>query len=507
MKKLKLELVVILMMLVFSYVVVGTHASISWKAWCITCYGVIMLETVVSLWLENRPAQNTLLWMYILLFLPVLGYIFYVYSGQLIQKGELFRRKRSNDRKLFEELRNQQVRNLKEKQSVLEAAKLNDHQQCFTRYLDRVTLTDWNRNTRTKVLRNGDETFQEIKRRLLEATDFIHLEYFIFRYDRLGKELIDILADKVRSGIEVRLMYDAVGSISLSSHDLKIMEDAGIKLYPFLPIKAGFYNQKFNFRNHRKIIVIDGKIGFAGGLNVGVEYLGEDDEIGFWCDTHVLLEGEAVQTLHAIFLLDWLYVSGERLFEDERYMRAILADDDGLVHVVGTGPETRDMSDHYYAMIASATKSIWIATPYFIPSESIQTALRVAARKGIQVRLMVPDTNDGFLTQYATQSYFLELLSAGIEIYSYQKGFLHKKIIIVDGDLASIGTANMDMRSFHLNFEVNLFLTGTDSIQDLVTHYEEDLNDCRRIRPVEFYKRKPAVKVKESFARLFSGVL
>ena len=199
-----------------------------------------------------------------------------------------------------------------------------------------------------------------------------------------------------------------------------------------------------------------------------------------------MLEGEAVQMLHAVFLLDWKYVCGERLFDDERYMKPVSAVGDGLVHVVATGPETGDMSDHYYAMISCATESIWIATPYFIPNQAILTALRIAARKGIQVRLMVPEANDGFLTQYATQSYFPELLRAGIEIYSYQKGFLHKKIIIVDGDLASIGTANMDMRSFHLNFEVNLFLTGTDSILDLVAHFEEDLKECRRIHPVEF---------------------
>jgi cardiolipin synthase len=285
------------------------------------------------------------------------------------------------------------------------------------------------------------------------------------------------------------------------------MEESGIEIQPFLPIKTEWYHQKFNFRNHRKIIVTDGKVGFVGGLNIGEEYLGEDDDFGFWCDTHVMLEGEAVQMLHAAFLLDWKFVCGERLFNEERYLKPVSTVGDGLVHVVATGPETGDMSDYFYAMISCATESIWIATPYFIPNQVIQTALRVAARKGIQVRLMVPATNDGFLTQYATQSYFPELLRAGIEIYSYQKGFLHKKIMIVDGDLATIGTANMDMRSFRLNFEVNLFLIGTDSILDLVSYYEEDLKECRRIHPEEFKNRSMSVKWKESFGRLFSGVL
>jgi cardiolipin synthase len=192
---------------------------------------------------------------------------------------------------------------------------------------------------------------------------------------------------------------------------------------------------------------------------------------------------------------------------DERYMKPIPVPGDGMVHVVATGPETEGMSDHYYAMITCATKSIWIASPYFVPNQAIRTALRIAARKGIEVRIMIPEVNDGFLTQYASQSYFPELLRAGVEIYSYQKGFLHNKIMIVDGDLATIGTANMDMRSFRLNFEVNLFLTATDSIEDLIAQYQEDIEDCRRIRPVEFYKRGMANKLKESFARLFSGVL
>jgi cardiolipin synthase A/B len=507
MKKLRVEFVYVLMMMIFGYVALCTDVPFHWKALCLTFYTIMIVNTVVSLWLENRPAQNTLLWMYILVFLPILGYIFYVYSGQLVHKGELFKRKRSLDREMFEELNKQKWGMAGGGAATLTMSGMNEHQREFANYLERVTLTNWNQNTRTKVLKNGDETFEEIKRRLQQATDFIHIEYYIFRYDRLGKELIDILTEKVRAGVEVRLMYDAVGSFSLSAADLKIMEEAGIQIHPFLPIQAGFINQKFNFRNHRKIIIIDGKIGFVGGLNVGIEYLGEDDHFGFWCDTHLMLEGEAVQTLHAVFLLDWLYASGENFFENERYLEPKPVDGDGLVHVVATGPETRDMSDHYYAMISSAKESIWIATPYFIPSPSIQTALRIAARKGIQVRLMVPETNDGFLTQYATQSYFPELLRAGIEIYSYQKGFLHKKILIVDGDLASIGTANFDMRSFHLNFEVNLFLSGTDSTAVLVNHFQEDLNDCRRIRAVEFYKRKPVVKFKESFARLFSGVL
>lgn len=499
MKKRRMEFVFVIIMIALAYLVFFTDIAFLWKVLSIAFYGVIILITVVSLMLENRTAQNTLLWIYILVFLPVLGYIVYVYSGQLFLKGYLFKSKRIKDREVFN--------TLNRKKQKVDFSRLNHHQHHFAHYLDWATFTTANTNTKTKILKNGEETFREIKRELNLAKDYIHMEYYIFRDDRLGCEIIDILIKKVQEGVEVRFMYDAMGSITLSGAAIKRMKDAGIIVHPFLPIKSGLYNQKFNFRNHRKIIVIDGKVGFVGGLNIGVEYLGEDESIGFWCDTHVVLEGEAVQTLHAVFLLDWRYVCGEMLVNDERYMKPIPVASDGMVHVVATGPETERMSDHYYAMISCATKSIWIASPYFVPNQAIRTALRIAAHKGIQIRIMVPETNDGFLTQYASRSYLPELLRAGIEIYSYQKGFLHKKVMIVDGDLATIGTANMDMRSFRLNFEVNLFLTGTDSIQDLIAHYEEDLEDCLRIRPVEFYKRGLTEKVKESFARLFSGVL
>jgi len=499
MKKRRMEFVFVIIMISLAYLVFFTDMPFLWKVLSIVFYGVIILIIIVSLMLENRTPQNTLLWIYILVFLPVLGYIIYVYSGQLFLKGYLFKSKRINDREVYNTLNRKKQKN--------DFPRLKHHQHQFAHYLDWATFSTANTNTKTKILKNGEETFREMKRALKEAKDFIHMEYYIFRDDRLGNEIIDILIEKVQEGIEVRLMYDAMGSMTLSGTAIKKMRDVGIMVHPFLPIKTGLYNQKFNFRNHRKIIVIDGKVGFVGGLNIGVEYLGEDEKFGFWCDTHVVLEGEALQTLHAVFLLDWQYVSREKLVMDERYMKTIPAGGDGLVHVVATGPETERMSDHYYAMISSATKSIWIASPYFVPNQAIRTALRIAAHKGIQIRIMVPETNDGFLTQYASRSYLPELLRAGVEIYAYQKGFLHKKVMIVDGDLATIGTANMDMRSFRLNFEVNLFLIGTDSIQDLITHYEEDLEECFRIRPVEFYKRKFTEKVKESFARLFSGVL
>ncbi|MDN4524305.1 cardiolipin synthase [Fictibacillus fluitans] len=496
-----IEFIFVLIMIAALYVIVFSDFGLYWKWGLAALYASILLVTIYSLILENRTAQHTLVWIYALVFLPLLGYIFYLYSGQLYLKGHLFRTKRKHDR--------EELQLLAKREQKPDFSDFNDHQACFSRFSHNVTMTFQNTATQTKILKNGDETFPEIKKRLSEAKRYIHIEYYIFRSDRLGKEIIDILIEKAQEGVEVRFLYDAVGSLSLSSAEVDRMKKAGIHVYSFLPIKYGFFNQKFNFRNHRKIIVIDGAVGFVGGLNVGIEYLGEDERLGFWRDTHMVMEGEAVQTLHAVFLLDWDYVSNEYLLETEEYLTPVPVKGDGAVQVVPSGPDTQEgiMSDLYYSMISCATKSIWIATPYFVPTESIRTALRIASRKGVQVKIMVPEINDGFLTQYATRSYFPELLRSGIEIYSYKKGFLHQKVIIVDGDLASIGTANMDMRSFHLNFEVNVFLTGASSIKDLVDHYEEDIKESEKVRPVGFYKRSVWERTKESTARLFSGVL
>lgn len=365
-----------------------------------------------------------------------------------------------------------------------------------------------NTKSNIKVLKNGEETFPDIFKAMRKAESYIHIEYYMFKSDMLGRGMMDIMMEKARQGVEVRFLYDAAGSMKLARRDIMRMKQAGVDIVPFSPLKYGFFNQKLNFRNHRKIVIIDGKTGFVGGLNVGKEYISRDPYIGFWRDTHLRLEGEIVQTLHAIFMLDWEYVSNEVLIDQEEYNTPVPVEGGGIYQIVATGPDMKEsMSDLYYEMISSAQKSIWIATPYFVPNESIRTALKAAATKGVEVRVMVPEKNDSFLTQYASRSYFPELLLEGIEVYSYQKGFMHQKVMIIDGDLASVGTANMDMRSFQLNFEVNVFFTDAEAIRTLEAHFEEDMQESEKLSPVGFYKRGVADRTKESFARLFSGVL
>ncbi|KKK36937.1 cardiolipin synthase [Mesobacillus campisalis] len=503
--KRRIEYLFLMVLIACLYGIFYQDLSSFWNFALAGVYFFIIFITMFSLMLEERSPSHTLLWMNVLLFYPIFGYFFYLFSGQLYLKGYLFKRKRRLARTEWERLMRKEV--------TPDLSFLQDNQQSFAKIANKTALTPISTGSRATMLKNGHETFTEIKKKLREAKKFIHIEYYIFRSDRLGKELMGILIEKAHEGVEVLFMFDAAGSLALSARDIKKMEEAGIKVHSFSPLKYGFFNQKFNFRNHRKIIVIDGEIGFVGGLNVGVEYLGENENFGFWRDTHLFLTGEAVYSLHQVFLLDWEYVSGEQVIGNHVADKSRSPVDnneiDGAIQVVASGPDTQQgiMGNLFFAMMTSATQSIWIATPYFIPNEAIRTALKAAAGKGLDVKILVPEVNDSFLTHYASQSYFAELLRNGVEIYMYKKGFLHQKVLIVDGNLASIGTANMDMRSFHLNFEVNVFLYDSSSIRDLVAHYEEDLEDSEKIGAIEHYKRSWISKTKESFARLFSGVL
>ncbi|TKD68757.1 cardiolipin synthase [Pseudalkalibacillus hwajinpoensis] len=477
-----------------------TSLSPQWKWISGITYSVILLSIIFVLLLEGRSPYKTLLWIYVLIFFPIIGYVFFLFSGQLEVKGHLFKEKRSNGLKFF-----QQYVNFPPSEHWNE---LSERNQNFSNLIATMVSSPISMRSSTKLLLNGSQTFSSIKEEIQKAETYIHMEYYTFRSDELGKSIIDLLIEKARKGVEVRVLYDSIGSHNLSKASKKALREAGASVQQFLPIKYGFFNQTVNFRNHRKIIVIDGKTGFVGGLNIGDEYAGDMNNMRFWRDTHVLVKGEVLSALHAVFLMDWFYMCGEEL-NTTKYLEMYEVKGDGGTQLVASGPDTKRgaMSDLYFSLITSAQERIWIATPYFVPNKAIRTALAMAAMRGIQVRLIVPEVSDGFLTQYGTRSYFSELLDYGVEIYMYQKGFLHQKIMIIDEDIATIGTANMDMRSMNLNFEVNLFLFQASTVNDLVEAYKNDINDSVKVTKDSYSKRGLKHRTKESFARLFSPVL
>ncbi|UOY92147.1 cardiolipin synthase [Ectobacillus sp. JY-23] len=454
------------------------------------------------IFLENRQPSKTLTWLIVLGIFPVIGFFAYLLFGQNFRRKRIFARKGLLDEQAFSRYKE----SMQEREEYLE---LHEEQSVLLQLAERIGTSHVSFRTETKVLTNGGETFAAILETLEQAKHHIHMEYYIVRHDGIGTQIKELLIKKAKQGVHVRFLYDAVGSFRLSKKYIKDMTDAGVEIVPFFPVRVPILNDKINYRNHRKIIVVDGNEGFIGGLNIGDEYLGKDEYFGFWRDTHLYLKGEAVQSLQLIFLQDWFYMTGETLVNPIYMAAERLPRKDGGVQLIAGGPDNKweTIKHLYFAMITSAKESIWLATPYFIPDDDILSALKIAALAGLDVRLLMPAKPDKRTVFYASRSYFPELLEAGVRIYEYEQGFLHSKIVIVDKSIASIGTANMDMRSFHLNFEVNAFLYGTDSVQKLVTDFETDLTVSRDIHIARFQNRRFVMRIVESAYRLLSPLL
>jgi cardiolipin synthase A/B len=463
---------------------------------------VIFIGFVI--FLENRHPTQTLTWLVVLGSFPLVGFIFYLLFGRSYRKERMFRKKYFLDKQAF-----LTVEGGNDPRSEEKAVQFAVHQRRLFQLAQKLGNSPVSFDTATTTLTNGEETFTHIIEELKKAKHHIHLEYYIIRHDQIGRKIKDILIDKAKQGVKIRFLFDAVGSWKLSKKYIAELRNAGIETVPFGPVRLPFLNSKFNFRNHRKIIVIDGNVGFVGGLNIGDEYLGRDKHYGFWRDTHLMLKGEAVRTLQLIFLQDWYYMTNYSFLTAEYLSPQPSDNSHGGVQLIAGGPDNEwsVIKNIFFSMVTSAKKSVWIASPYFIPDEDIFSAIKIAALSGIDVRILVPNRPDKRIVFHASRSYFPELLEAGVKVYEYQRGFMHSKIVIVDDELASIGTSNMDMRSFHLNFEVNAFLYRTKSTQKLVAEYLNDIEFSKPLNLEEFKKRNFGIRLLESTARLLSPLL
>ncbi|MDQ0089804.1 cardiolipin synthase [Paenibacillus anaericanus] len=472
-----------------------------------TLISIFQTLTVITIgfaiFMENRNPSSTVAWILVLALLPVVGLVIYFLLGQNYFKRRKYDKKAEQDRKGYEmidHIGSKQPRDL---------SQFTPGQQRLLQLSQRIARTPFSMATRTRVLTNGEETFSSLLRELKLAEHHIHMEYYIYRADDIGREIQKTLIQKARAGVEVRFMFDAVGSIGLPKSFIKELENAGVKVGIYGQVRFLALSSRVNYRNHRKIVVIDGNTGFIGGLNVGDEYLSRSKTYGFWRDTHMLVKGEAVRSLQVIFLQDWQYVTGEKIMDIEYLSPELEQGCSGAIQIIPSGPdnESSTLKNIFFSMITTAKKSVWLATPYFIPDEDILTALRVAGLSGLDVRILFPAKPDKWLPFLASHSYFPALLEAGVKIYEYEKGFLHSKLLIVDGEVATVGTANMDMRSFHLNFEVNALLVQSDSVAKVVKDFERDLISATLIDIEAFEKKRMIVRFMESAARLFSPLL
>lgn len=496
--------IILIAIILFAFYFFGFGIFGKFGGMLVSIFQTLTVITIsLAIFMENRNPSSTLAWILVLALLPVVGLVLYFLLGQNYFKRRKFDRKAEQDQLSYERIDNSG--------SMLprDLSQFTPAQQRMLQLSQRLARTPFSMASRTRVLTNGDETFSTLLRELKQAKHHIHMEYYIYRADAIGREIQKTLIDKAREGVEVRFMYDAVGSIGLSKSFINELRAAGVKVGVFGPMRFLALSSRVNYRNHRKIVVIDGTTGFIGGLNVGDEYLSRNKNYGFWRDTHMLVKGEAVRSLQIIFLQDWHYVYGERIMDQQYLSPNLVPGCGGAIQIIPSGPdnESQTLKNLFFAMITSAKKSVWLATPYFIPDDDILSALRVAAMSGIDVRILFPARPDKWLPFLASHSYFPALLEVGVKIYEYEKGFLHSKLLIIDGEVATVGTANMDMRSFHLNFEVNALLVQSDSVAKMVKDFERDLFSTKLIEKKSFMNKKIYVRFMESAARLMSPLL
>jgi cardiolipin synthase len=363
-------------------------------------------------------------------------------------------------------------------------------------------------DNQVQILRNGEETFPEIFKTIAQAKHHIHLEYYIIEDDKIGNELRELLIKKAREGVEVRLIFDDVGSWKLRKKFIRSMSDAGVQLDCFMKVRFPMLTSRVNYRNHRKILVVDGTTAFVGGLNFADRYLNGKPGIGAWRDTHLKVIGGGATALQIIFMADWYFVSKEILKGDE-YFKPFEPGNGKLVQMTASGPDSdwESISQAYFTAISSATESVYISTPYLMPTPDIVTALKTSALGGIDVRIIVPGISDAITPKWGTNSYIEELLEAGVKVYFYQSGFTHSKVIIADGIFSSVGTANLDFRSLETNFEVNAMIYDEEIAQILTNQFLDDQSNSELILLDEWRKRPRINKIKESFSRILSPML
>lgn len=453
---------------------------------------------------EKDDPEKIVSWLSFLALFPIIGFIIYIIFGCTPIKERIFRSKHiPGDRQPH--LANGQEQSFSEEEIYIQDSLGSKN---LTRLLLKSGYAPLSRNNSLKLLRNGQEKFETLLQDLESAQDHIHMEYYIFHDDDIGKTVQQILIRKARAGIKIRLIFDGLGSRDLSKSFLEELKDAGIELQWFLPLHFPKMLLTLNYRNHRKLVVIDGKIGYLGGINVGDEYLSRSPKYGFWRDTHLRLEGISVHTIQETFLNDWYFLTGE-VHRAEHYFPECRNNGDRLTQIIAGGPDSKydSIKELFFTILTTAQKEIFVTTPYFIPDESMIMAFKTAALRGVSVTILVQGKPDHKLPYLASSSYFKDLIHSGVKIYRYQKGILHSKVLTIDKNIGIVGSANFDIRSFQIDFELSAVVYNSEFAGELVRDQHEDLMDSIRVTKDDIENRSLFFAFQIALARLLSPLL
>lgn len=462
-----------------------------------TIYFATIIGTIIVVVLDNRNPVKTMTWILVLTFLPFIGLVSYFFFGRSTRKERIISQK-SHDcllkRPMVEFLSQEALCSSADQHQLIQLFKNTNQSLPFE-------------GNRVDIYTDGISKLQGLIRELYRAKHHIHILYYIFEDDAVGRLVRDVLIEKAREGIEVRLIYDDVGCWHVKNSFFEKMKEAGIETRSFLKVRFPLFTSKVNYRNHRKIVVIDGKTGFVGGMNLAKRYV-KGLSWGIWRDTHIKVQGKAVYGLQIAFLMDW-YFADRTLVSSSKYFPKMDSYGESVIQIVTSDPvgEWREIMQGLTLAINCSKKYFYIQTPYFLPTEPILEALQTAALSGVDVRLMIPERADNRITHMGSCSYLKDILKAGVKVYFYQKGFLHSKLMVSDDSLSTVGSTNMDFRSFEHNFEVNAFMYDRDMALRVKEIFLQDQKDSVQMLLKNWNKRPVKRKVMESVIRLFSPLL
>jgi len=471
------------------------------KPFVLIGYYAFVSFLILFIILENKKPEKSFSYIFLILLFPIGGMVIYFLFGAQYQKKRLFANKKIFNSEYLstpEQLSKQQINELQVGSNTkLPTLFYNIEQVKFTL------------ENSIDLLINGEEKFPVLFEEINKAKKSIYIEYYVFNDDKIGNELIDLLCTKSKEAVEIKIIYDDVGS-SISKKAIRNLKSNGVEIYPYMPVLFSRLAHKANYRNHRKIVVIDNEVGFLGGINISDKYINPNKIDLFWRDTHILLKGQAVIDLQYIFVCDWYFVSGIKMkLNSFPFNNTVKIKTQIATSILGSdyGANNQSIMEAFFGMITNAREEILITTPYFLPNESILNALKITAKSGVTIKIIIPKKPDIKTAYFASQTYLKSLLQSGVEIYYYTKGMMHAKTMIIDNYLSTVGSTNMDHRSFNLNAEVNAFIINEGIAEKLKNQFNKDLNNTYKLQIQELNDRKWYIKIISSIARLIAPVL
>lgn len=476
--------------------------------WLLIVSASWLVQVLIILFSEFRHPSKCLSWLLVLFIFPMVGFVMYWFVAKEYPKHHPKMRSSASGEAAGGESQRRYALGSEfggELGSLSGNLPMEGRLYSLLSKLPDFSATDGNR---LLVYQEAEEAYEAILKAMEQAKHHIHIEVYTIRDDGIGRRFQECMVRKAREGVQVRLVYDGIGSVGLKKRYLAVLEEAGVETASFLPLVFAFLSKRLNYRNHRKTIVVDGSVGFLGGMNIGDEYLGKDPKLGYWRDSHFQVDGPAVNHLQRVFASDWTFAA-DKSFSGIKYYPEISRVGDEPVQIVVGGPDRcrGTLFDVYFAALSTAQRRIYIATPYFIPESSLHMALRSAAASGVDVRIIIPTIPDSKLVHWASVSFARELMADGVRFYLYEKGFMHSKLMIIDDSFAAVGTMNLDVRSFFSNFELGALLFRKDTVRGLEEEFFRDLACCRELTREEYAGRSAVDNAKEALARLLSSLL